>query len=158
MERTIQKGIVSWHRKTIGSRTREVGDDIMGMDYQHAGSASYPRFDKELTDVARVFGGIPTKELKEKVTQGEKALKECGLALEYWFGATNLEEDRFVFPDGTDELLVKWFNHPYDFLTPEETKHVGNIILSHKEIYDLSLQMYSEWQDVIDCSDCWELH
>ena len=30
----------------------------MGMDYQYAGSASYPRFDRELCLVAEVFGGI----------------------------------------------------------------------------------------------------
>ena len=130
----------------------------MGMDYQYAGSASYPRFDKELTEVAKIFGGVPTKELRDKVQQGEEALKECGLAPEYWFGATNLEEDRFVFPEGTDELLVKWFNHPYDFLMPKETQYVGNIILSHKEIYDISSQIYSEWKDVVYFGDCWKLY
>lgn len=27
----------------------------MGMDYQYAGSASYPRFDRELCEVAKVL-------------------------------------------------------------------------------------------------------
>ena len=38
----------------------------MGMDYQYAGSASYPRFDRELCSVAEVFGGVKTEHLKER--------------------------------------------------------------------------------------------
>ena len=39
----------------------------MGMDYRWAGSASYPRFDRELCAVAEVFGGIKAEHLKERV-------------------------------------------------------------------------------------------
>lgn len=39
----------------------------MGMDYQYAGSSSYPRFDRELCLVAEVFGGEKTEHLKERL-------------------------------------------------------------------------------------------
>ena len=38
----------------------------MGMDYCWSGSASYPRFDRELCAVAEIFGGIKTEHLKER--------------------------------------------------------------------------------------------
>ena len=37
----------------------------MGMSYEYAGSASYPRFDEEVCAVAAVFGGVKTEELKK---------------------------------------------------------------------------------------------
>ena len=43
----------------------------MGMDFQYAGSASYPRFDKEVCAVAEIFGGEKTEHLKERLkTEG----------------------------------------------------------------------------------------
>lgn len=30
----------------------------MGMDYQYSGSASYPRFDKEIFEVVKLLGGV----------------------------------------------------------------------------------------------------
>lgn len=49
----------------------------MGMDYQYAGSASYPRFDRELCEIVKVFGGIETAHLKErKETENERPLGE----------------------------------------------------------------------------------
>lgn len=38
----------------------------MGMDYNYMGSASYPRFDRELCAVTEVFGGLKTAHLKER--------------------------------------------------------------------------------------------
>lgn len=47
------------------------------MDYQYAGSANYPRFDRELCEVAKVFGGIETTHLKERrETESERPLGE----------------------------------------------------------------------------------
>ena len=52
----------------------------MGMDYSYAGSASYPRFDRELCEVAKAFGGIETEHLRERrETEDERPMG-------YWFG------------------------------------------------------------------------
>lgn len=76
----------------------------MGMDYQWSGSASYPRFNEELSRVAEVFGGY----------EPENPAVRC----------------RFTFSEGTDPILVKWFNDAYGDFTAEETKvvwqHVAN--------------------------------
>ena len=100
----------------------------MGMDYQYAGSASYPRFDRELCEVAKVFGGIETAHLKERrETESERPLG-------YWFGflsSDDSKEQKFSFPEGTNDILVKWFNDIYsESFTPEETKIVWKIYLN----------------------------
>lgn len=60
----------------------------MGMDYQYAGSASYPRFDRELCEVAKVFGGIETAHLKERrETESERPLG-------YWFGFLSSDDSK----------------------------------------------------------------
>ena len=89
----------------------------MGMDYGYAGSATYSRFFNELRAVANVFGGIETENLQE----------------------------RFVFPKGTNEILVRWFNNIYgeDF-TVEETKVVWECVLQHPEIKNISRQIWCE--------------
>ena len=88
----------------------------MGMSYYYAGSASYPRFNEELTKVASVFGGV------------------------------KVEYDKFTFPEGTDEVLIKFFNAPYDGkFTEEETEKLGiEFIVKHPEIKELSHQIWYE--------------
>lgn len=125
----------------------------MGMDYKWAGSASYPRFDRELCAVAEVFGGIKTEHLKEReATENERP---CG----YWFGFLSSDPSnvpKFAFPEGTNETLVKWFNKPYceDF-TEEETKIVWECISAHPEIEEISGQIYRELQHLVECNDSW---
>ena len=125
----------------------------MGMDYSYAGSASYPRFDEELCAVAEVFGGIQTEHLKErKATENERP---CG----YWFGFLSSDysnEVKFIFPDGTNEILVKWFNNIYgeDF-TEEETKIIWECIKNHPEIDEISHQIWYELKTLVDCNEAW---
>ena len=127
----------------------------MGMDYKYAGSASYPRFDRELCQVAAIFGGIPTEHLKErKATENERPFG-------YWFcflSSDGSNEPKFVFPEGTDETLVKWFNNPYgDSFTAEDTNTVWNHISQHPEIEDVSYQIYNELQTLVELEDSWEI-
>ena len=62
----------------------------MGMDYQYAGSASYPRFDRELCEVAKVLGGVETAHLKErKETETERPFG-------YWFGFLSSDNSKEV--------------------------------------------------------------
>lgn len=124
----------------------------MGMDYKYAGSASYPRFDRELCLVAEIFGGVKTEYLKEReATENERPLG-------YWFGFLSSSDPnslRFIFPDGTNEILVKWFNNIYDYFTAKETEIVWEHIKEHPEIREISIQIWSELEDLVDCGDSW---
>lgn len=127
----------------------------MGMDYQWAGSASYPRFDRELCDVAAVFGGIKTEHLKERErTENERPLG-------YWFGflsSDKSKEPKFVFPECTDETLIKWFNDPYsEYFTAKETAVIWEQISAHPEIEEISYQIWHELEMLSALGDCWRI-
>ena len=102
----------------------------MGMDYSWAGSASYPRFDRELCAVSEVFGGIKTEHLKNREnTENERPFG-------YWFGflsSDDANEKKFIFPEETNETLVKWFNDIYGDFNSEETKAIWEEISKHPE-------------------------
>ena len=128
----------------------------MGMDYQYAGSASYPRFDRELCEVAKVFGGIETAHLKErKETENERPLG-------YWFGflsSDDSKEQKFIFPEGTNDILVKWFNDIYsESFTPEETKIVWENVSKHPKIEEISNQIWYELEALCEDNEVWELY
>ena len=125
----------------------------MGMDYKYAGSASYPRFDRELCAVAEVFGGIKTEHLKERErTENERPLG-------YWFGFLSSDgsnEPKFLFPEGTNEILIKWFNNPYDEnFTEEDTAVIWEQVAAHPEIEGISHQIWDELQTLAENYDCW---
>ena len=127
----------------------------MGMDYSWAGSSSYPRFDRELCAVAEVFGGKKSCYLhKREMTEEERPLG-------YWFGFLSSDmsnDEKFIFPEGTDETLVKWFNDPYGVFTAEETKTVWENISKHEEIKEISSQI---WQELYMCTrfdEAWDIY
>lgn len=125
----------------------------MGMDYVYAGSASYPRFDRELCAVAEVFGGIKTEHLKEReATEGERPFG-------YWFGFLSSDhsgEPKFVFPEDTNEILVKWFNNPYyEYFTEDETRTVWEQISAHPEIQEISRQIWGELELLVETNESW---
>lgn len=107
----------------------------MGMDYTHSGSANYPRFDREICAVAEVFGGKKSENLKEREnTENERPFG-------YWFGFLSSDDSdlpKFIFPEGTNDILVKWFNDIYGEFTIEETKTIWKEISKHPEIEDIS--------------------
>lgn len=124
----------------------------MGMDYQYAGSASYPRFDRELCAVAEIFGGIKTEHLKER--EATESERPCG----YWFGflsSDNSDKPKFIFPEGTNKTLIKWFNNVYGDFTVEETKIIWKYIKEHPEVKKISHQIWSELQELISDDGEW---
>lgn len=127
----------------------------MGMDYSWAGSSSYPRFDRELCAVAGVFGGIKTEHLKEReATENERP---CG----YWFGflsSDKSDEPKFVFPEGTNETLVKWLNDIYGDFTAEETKTVRELVSQHPEIKEISDQIWYELETCDELNMGWHIY
>ena len=126
----------------------------MGMDYQYAGSASYPRFDRELCSVVEVFGGIKTEHLKEREeTENERPFG-------YWFGFLSSDSSdlpKFTFPEDTNEVLVKWFNNVYDEFSEEETKIVWEHISTHPEIKEISIQLWRELEQLAECNEGWRI-
>lgn len=124
------------------------------MDYKWAGSASYPRFDMELCAVAKVFNGVKTEHLKTRESTVNE--RPCG----YWFGflsSDNSNKMKFIFPDGTDEVLIRWFNNIYKFFTPEETKTIWEHISKHPEIKEISRQIWEELETLNRLNDCWHI-
>lgn len=105
----------------------------MGMDYQFAGSASYPRFNDELKAVVELFGG--------KMQTNRKPHEDCTL-IEY-FMEKPLE---YVFPEGTPKVLWKWANNPYDDLTVDETEELYSILKTKwKKVKKASEQIAQEF-------------
>ena len=128
----------------------------MGIDYQYAGCVSYPRFDRELCEIVKVFGGIETAHLKErKETENERPLG-------YWFGflsSDDSKEQKFIFPEGTNEVLATWFNDIYsENFTPEETKTVWENVSKHPEINEISNQIWNELEILCENNEAWELY
>lgn len=126
----------------------------MGMDYSWAGSASYPRFDRELCAVAELFGGIKTDHLKER----EAIENECPFG--YWFGflsSDGSDKTKFIFPEGTNETLVKWFNNIYGYFTVEETKIVWKYISRHTEVEEISYQIWYELEMCNESNTSWHI-
>ena len=127
----------------------------MGMDYCWSGSASYPRFDRELCAVAEVFGGIKTEHLKER--EGTENKKPFG----YWFGFLSSDDSnkvKFVFPEGTNEVLVRWFNDIYGDFTEEETKTIWEQIFKHPEIEEVSDQIWNELKICCELNVAWYIY
>lgn len=126
----------------------------MGMDYQWQGSSSYPRFDRELCAIAAIFGGIKTDHLKEREsTEGDRPFG-------YWFGFLSSDDQtsaKFIFPNGTDEILVKWFNNPYGDFTVEETKIIWENVSKHPEIQDISDQIWGELEALVEFEQEWDI-
>ena len=124
----------------------------MGVDYRYAGSASYPRFDEEICEIAKIFGGEKTEDLikKEKNSSNESTL-------DYWFGflKSDSKETNFVFPKGIDETLIRWFNDPYDIFDKKETKIIWDHISKHPEIENISDQIWDELEALTECGKGW---
>lgn len=129
----------------------------MGMDYNYAGSASYPRFDEELCAVAAVFGGQKTEHLKEREASIPKS------TVPYWFGTLSGDKSdlpKFVFPENTDPVLMKWFNDIYGrkaCFTAEETKTVWENVQKHPEIQTISHQIWTELEELTALNEPWDI-
>lgn len=127
----------------------------MGMDYVYSGSASYPRFDRELCEIAAVFGGVKTEHLKQReATENERP---CG----YWFGFLSSDSPytvKFIFPEGTNEVLIKWFNNIYGDFSEVETKIIWQHISEHEEIMNISSQIWNELSICAGLNEAWYIN
>ena len=125
----------------------------MGMDYMFAGSASYPRFNKELVAIAEIFGG---KLINENENPDNAVPSMSSI---YWFGTINWGDhsDKFTFPEETNPLLVRWFNHVYTSYNRFDTRLIWDEIRKHPEIEDISPQIWSEFRALVECGEGWDI-
>lgn len=126
----------------------------MGMDYRYAGSASYPRFEEEIRQVASSLGCAPTDALAE--LEKQSAAKPLG----YWFGCMQGDgsgRPRFAVPDMLPEAVAKWLNAPYEPRTPEETAAVWSAVRTHPDIQALSPQIWSELEWLARWHEGWDI-
>ena len=102
----------------------------MGVDYCWSGSSSYPRFYSELAGIVGRFHG-----------QG----KIC--------------PPNYIFPEGTNDILIRWFNNPYQtYYTPEETKIIWEAVRQHPEIEEISWQIWNELEKCVEFEDGWYIY
>ena len=79
----------------------------------------------------------------------------------YWFGFLSSDDSdlpKFVFPEDTNEVLVKWFNNIYDDFSEEETKIVWENIQAHPEIQDISDQIWNELETLVENDEGWGIY
>lgn len=127
----------------------------MGMSYEYAGSASYPRFDEEVCAVAAVFGGVKTKELEKRQESMRKD------TFDYWFGhyiSGNENEERFAFSEDANEVVAKWLNNIYEPRTAAETKEIWDNVRVNYEIKDISSQIWNELKERYLRDEGWEIY
>lgn len=126
----------------------------MGMDYQYAGSASYPRFNRELECVVKIFGGVLKAEIQEKIKEVPEG------TIDWWFGKplTDDEGEKYIFPEEMSSTFMKWVNHPYDDLSLEETKEIYEILLTHqREVENVSIQIMQEFDYLVNYDEYWHI-
>lgn len=126
----------------------------MGMDYCYSGSASYPRFDEEVTEIVRLLGGETTEVYNQMKKSTETSMSK------YFFGVLPEEtkEPKFVFKEGTPEILQRWFNNIYGEYDPSETKEIWEEIKKHPEIEEISWQIWNELETLVKYNESWSIY
>ena len=128
----------------------------MGMDYQYAGSASYPRFDQEISDIVQqVLDGTKTPALikvEGKVCNGNFVTKMFGSM------SSMGDCDKYVFPDTIPENVAYFFNHLYDKFSPGFMEDVYLFLEPYlTKMEKFSSQFVCELNMVHECEDYWDL-
>lgn len=126
----------------------------MGMDYIYAGSASYPRFDDEMCEIARVFSGVECEEIRSRREEAFKRCPKNAFIVDY---RVKSDMPRFTFPNGTDPVIVKWINDPYAYLSYKDTKSVWRAVSKHPEIKDISPQIWKELKLLVKYREGWSI-
>lgn len=128
----------------------------MGMDYQFAGSASYPRFEEEMVALSKLLGATPYVKARDPF----KDSKDLDDFVKGMFGTvynTDAKKKKFLWPDETPQIIMKWFENPYDEFTVEETMTIAKWVFSHLTPEDI-VKFNKEYSDQIFCEleTCWE--
>lgn len=125
----------------------------MGVDYIYAGSTSYSRFDKEITAIAEILGGKLNSEYSQTFKTAVDRESENHNIFNL-FGILNVTDkdrrsDKYDFPDELDPIVADWLNHPYKMQSPENTKHIWNVVSKYPCIDDRAHQIWWELEDLV---------
>ena len=133
--------------------------DIMGVDYTYAGSASYTRFDEEITAVAEILGGRLNSYYSGLLEAVDK-YKLSNPNTFFPFGILNVTSkdrasDKYEFLSNFDPIVSDWLNHPYKIQSVEDTKHIWNIISKYPDIEFVSHQIWYELKNLVIHNHGW---
>lgn len=122
----------------------------MGVDFKWGGSASYPRYYKEVEEIAtKCFGA----KLTEQFVKDESKVTKSLLNPTYMFGEVNERDDKFIFPEGTPDIIVRFCKKPVE--EPYDAKALWEEFSKHPEIQEISDQI---WDEVKTCAKYDELY
>lgn len=134
----------------------------MGMDYRYAGSASYSRFDEEITKVAEILGGKLKPHYRELMDSVKKAESENPKRF-FIFGTLNASKksrnsEKYDFPAGFDKVVADWLNHPYKEQTIDDTLHIWDIIKYYPRIDEVAHQIWYEMKMLVQSKQNWYIY
>ena len=134
----------------------------MGMGYGYAGSASFSRFDEEITKVAEVLGGKLKPEYVELMDSIKKE-ESKNLKTFFPFGILNesvesRNSEKYDFPKGFDQVVADWLNHPYKEQTIEDILHIWDIIKYYPEIDEVAHQIWYEMRMLVQNKENWNIY
>jgi hypothetical protein len=110
----------------------------MGVDFKWGGSASYPRYYEEVEEIAvKCFGAT----LNPDFTIDEKKVQKSLINPTYMFGTVHERPDKFFFPEGTPEAVVKFCKEPCEL---HAAKPLWEEFKQHPEIEEISDQIWNE--------------
>lgn len=116
----------------------------MGVDFTWGGSASYPRYYEEVQKIAtQCFGAV----LNAQFVKDEQKVEKSLLNPEYMFGSVHERDDKFTFPEGTPEEVVKFCQKPVGEFY--DAKKLWEAFQVHPEIEEISYQI---WEEVKACA------
>lgn len=117
----------------------------MGVDFQWSGSASYPRYYEEVEAIAtKCFGAT----LNPQFVEDEKKVEKSLINPTYMFGTVHERNDKFIFPDGTPEVIVEFCRKPtMEFY---DASKMWEAFQQHPEIEEISYQI---WEEVKCCAE-----
>lgn len=126
----------------------------MGIDYRFQGSSSYPRFNKEISQIAELFGGVKNERYKAE----EQNVKTNSVL--YWLGFPYISDkaEKYIFPKSSKvpSVFKKWINNPYEELNGKETEKIYNVLLTKRtEVQAISGQIYKEFEDLVEYGMSW---
>lgn len=103
----------------------------MGMNYVWSGSASYPRFNKELEEIAKILGAQKT-----------------------------YSKDTFYyhFYEPINYVVAEWIQNPYEYYSLEEVKEIWKAVQQHPEIKDISWQIWNELEECVEFEAGWHIY
>ena len=122
----------------------------MGVNFTWGGSSSYPHYYEEVEAIAtKCFGAV----LNAEFVEAEKKVEKSLINPTYMFGTVHERDDKFTFPEGTPEAIVKFCQKPV--AESYDPKPLWEIFQQHPEIEEISDQI---WNEVKCCAEYGELY